>query len=303
MVNHDKKISKRYDPGRQKINQPRKIRVKELVKEGSGVSSVEIKDKNADMLKGMPHFKFGDLAAIFQVQVNANEYGNAVITVKDEHMKMWGVDPKTLMDHARANMEEKQPVRIQSMMEVLTDMMGEMPEGMLPEAEAPQMYVMSNETRINGAAAMVFTEKLDEFAQDHNANLFILPSSVHEFLLIPDNGKMSVPELEAMVRDVNATQVAPDEVLSDNVYFYDKDVKSLYIAATNEPCVLESDGKDYMGANKDKKADKAKASKEEKAPKEAGSIKEKLAQGREKVAMTPEIPKDVISKDKGRAIE
>lgn len=254
-------------------------------------------EKNADMLKGMPHFKFGDLAAIFQVQVNANEYGNAVITVKDEHMKMWGVDSQTLMDHAKANMEEKQPVRIQSMMEVLSEMMGDMPDGMIPDSDSPQMYVMSNETKINGAAAMIFTEKLDEFANDHNTNLFILPSSVHEILLIPDNGRMSVPELEAMVRDVNATQVAPDEVLSDNVYFYDKDVKSLYIAATNEPCVLESDGKDFSKLEKAKKAEKAEK------PRETGSIKEKIAEGKEKSAKLPEVAKDVIQKDKGRSIE
>ena len=260
-------------------------------------------DKNTEMLAGMPHYKFGDLAAIFQVQVDSNEFGNAVITVKDEHMKMWGVDTKTLMEYAKANMEEKQPVRIQSMMEVLSEMMGGMPDEMLPGGDSPQMYVMSNETKINGAAAMIFTEKLDEFAQNHGANLFILPSSVHEILLIPDNGNMSVPELEAMVRDVNATQVAPDEVLSDNVYLYDKDAKSLYIAATNEPCVLESDGKDFSKPDKEVKAEKVKAAKEDKPLREAGSIKEKLAEGKEKASKTPEIPKDAISKDKGRTIE
>ena len=172
-----------------------------------------------------------------------------------------------------------------------------MPDGMLPEGDGPQMYVMSNETKINGAAAMVFTEKLDEFASEHNANIFILPSSVHEILLIPDNGNMRVSELEAMVRDVNETQVAPDEVLSDNVYFYDKDVKSLYIAATNEPCVLESDGKDFSKPEKAKKVEKAEK------PREAGSIKEKLAEGKEKSANLPEIPKEAIQKEKGHSIE
>ena len=257
-------------------------------------------DKNAQMLEGVPHFKFGDLAAIFQVQVDSNAYGNAVITVKDEHMKMWGVDTNTLMEHAKANMEEKQPVRIQSMIEVLSEMMGGMPDGM-ETAEAPQMYVMSNETKINGAAAMIFTEKLDEFAADRGANLFILPSSIHEILLIPDNGNMSVPELEMMVKEVNETQVAPDEVLSDNVYYYDKDAKNLYLAATNEPCVLESDGKDFSKSDKDKKTEKPKAP--EKTPKEDKSIRDRLSEGKEKAAKTPEIPKEIAPKEKGRSIE
>lgn len=262
-------------------------------------------DKNAVMLEGTPHFKFGDLAAIFQVQVDSSEFGNAVVTVKDEQMKMWGVDTQTLMDHAKANMEYKQPVRIQSMIEVLTEMMGFTPDGM-DDAGVPQMYVMTNETKINGAASMIFTEKLDEFANDHNANIFILPSSIHEILLIPDNGSMKISELENMVREVNETQVAPDEVLSDNVYFYDKDAKSLYIAATNEPCVLESDGKDFSKADKEmkaEKADKVKPADKDKAPKEAKSIKDRLAEGKEKASNTPSIPKEIAPKDKGRSIE
>ena len=171
---------------------------------------------------------------------------------------------------------------------------------------------MTNETKINGAASMIFTEKLDEFANDHNANIFILPSSIHEILLIPDNGSMKISELENMVREVNETQVAPDEILSDNVYFYDKDAKSLYIAATNEPCVLESDGKDFSKPDKEmkaekpekaEKADKVKPADKDKTPKEAKSIKDRLAEGKEKVANAPSIPKEITPKDKGRSIE
>ncbi len=259
-------------------------------------------DKNAEMLKTTPHYKFGDLAAIFQVQVDSNEFGNAVITVKDDHMKMWGVDTKTLMDHAKPNMEQNQPVRIQSMIEVLTEMMGDLPGAILPPGEEPTMYVMSNETKINGAAAMIFTDKLGEFAEEHGANLYILPSSIHEILLLPDNGAMSVSELEAMVRDVNATQVAPDEVLSDNVYYYDKDVKTIYIAATNEPCVLVSDGKDFSTPDKGKK-EAIKASDKPKASESKGTIHEKLLEGKEKASKAPDIPKEIKPKDKGQVKE
>lgn len=259
-------------------------------------------DKNAKLLSEVPHFKFGDLAAIFQVQVDSSEFGNAVITVRDEHMKMWGVSTDALMENARANMEEKQPVRIQSMIEVLTEMMSYVPAEMTA-SDNGMMYVMTNETKINGAAAMILTDKLDEFAQDRGTNVFILPSSIHEILLIPDNGTIGIPELEAMVKDVNATQVAPDEVLSDNVYFYDKDARNIYIAATNEPCVLESDGKDFSKPDKDRKAEKPKTADKEKAPEKAGSIKEKLAEGKAKAASAPEMTKEAVSKVKGREIE
>lgn len=248
-------------------------------------------DKNAEMLEGCPHFKFGDLAAIFQVQVESNEFGNATITVKNEHMEMWGVDAQTLMDLARENMEEKQPVRIQSMLEVLQGMMGgEFPEDMMGMPE-PAMYVMTNETKINGAAAMIFTDKLQEFAEQHDTNFFILPSSIHEILLVPENGDMDVKGLTDMVREVNDTQVSPEEVLSYNVYFYDKDEKQLMLAETKEPMELKD-------PSKDKKAPEKKAPEKS----EAKSIKDKLNEGKAKVAAKESEPKAPKTKTKDQEL-
>ena len=253
-------------------------------------------EKNAEMLANAPHYTFGDLAAIFQVQVDATEYGNAVITVKDEHMKMWGVKTEDLMNLAKENMAQNQPVRIQGMMEVLREMMGDVPAEMLPTGE-DQMYVMSNETKINGAAAVIFTEKLDEFAKDKNADLFIIPSSIHECIIVPDTGNINAEDLGAMVKDVNSTQVAPDEVLSDNVYFYDREAKTLYITATNEPCVLESDGKDFSSKEK-KRADKTSEKAAEKAESGSKSLKDRLADGKERSEGLMDAAKDIAREDK-----
>ena len=190
-------------------------------------------DKNADLLSEVPHCLVGDLAILFQVQVEATEFGNATITVRNEHRDMWKVDTATLFNHAKQNMLEKQPIRIQSMIEVLAEMMGDdIPAEMLDTE--PQMFVMSNATKVNAASGMIFTEKLQEFAELHNCNMFILPSSIHELLLVPDNGSMDVDSLAQMVHEVNSTQVAPEEVLSDNVYYYDKDARALMIAKSKE---------------------------------------------------------------------
>ena len=260
-------------------------------------------EKNAQMLEDTPHFKFGDLAAIFQVQVDSNEYGSAVITVKDQHMKMWDTDPQSMLEYAKANMEEKQPVRIQSMMDVLREMMGgNAPEELLP-ADDPQMYVMTNDSKINGAAAMIFTDKIDDFAKDIGANLFILPSSIHEVLLVPDNGQMNVQELEDMVKNVNRTQVSPDEVLSDNVYIYDREAKSLQIASTKEPLVLECVNNEQSRKNAEKTAHKASdkvAQKADRVSEEAHSIKDRLVEGKEKSAMSLGDVSDKLPQEQGR---
>lgn len=188
-------------------------------------------EKNQKLLTGSPHIKFGDLAAIFQIQVDASEFGNAVITVKNEFMDMWNTDVETLMNLSRENMEEHQPMRIRSMLEVLTEMMGDIPDEMVEESP---MYVLTNEAKINGAAAMIFTDKLQEFAEKKNSNFFILPSSIHEVILVMDNGNMDVESLINMVREVNDTQVSADEVLSYNIYYYDRFTKALMMAVTKE---------------------------------------------------------------------
>lgn len=190
-------------------------------------------EKNRERLKELPHYLLGDLALIFQVQVEAAEFGTATITVQNEHINMWKKEIATLFDNAKRNMSEKQPVRIQSMFDVLSSMMGEITEEMFEEINL-QMYVLSNETKINAASGIIFTKKIQEFADAHEANLFILPSSIHELILIPDSGELDVEYLANMVREINATQVPPEEVLSDKVYYYDRNQKALMFADSME---------------------------------------------------------------------
>lgn len=129
--------------------------------------------------------------------------------------------------------ESKTPVRIQSMLEALKDLVGFSAEELVT-GSGPSMYVLSNESKINAASGMIFTDKLQEFAEKHEANLFILPSSIHELLLIPDKGDMDVLTLTDMVCEVNMTQVAPEEVLSDKVYYFNREEKALMFAESME---------------------------------------------------------------------
>lgn len=68
-------------------------------------------------------------------------------------------------------------------------------------------------------------------ARKEKKSLYILPSSVHEVILLPDNGEESPEELRRMIREVNREHVAPEEVLSDNLYYFDlaeKQVKNIF---------------------------------------------------------------------------
>ena len=96
------------------------------------------------------------------------------------------------------------------------------------------MKVLSNTRRIDGAVCILYPGVLESLAREEGHDLYILPSSMHEVILLPDTGAPSAEELKRMVREVNDTQVAPEEVLSGNVYRYTR--------AGDMVCVISGDG-------------------------------------------------------------
>ena len=95
-------------------------------------------------------------------------------------------------------------------------------ESLLPSEFSPNsMYILTNQETYFGAAALLYPHVLSHISALLGCNFFVLPSSVHERILVPDFGVYSKPELEEMVVEVNSTQVAKEEVLSNHVYYYD----------------------------------------------------------------------------------
>lgn len=104
--------------------------------------------------------------------------------------------------------------RIRSMAEVMSEMMGIE----LPEME-PVQYILTNGDGFRGAACVLNRAALEEFAKVKGVDrIFMLPSSIHEVLLIPDTGDFAKADLDDMVRTVNATQVDYDDQLGDHAY-------------------------------------------------------------------------------------
>ena len=195
-------------------------------------------EKNRDMLAGMPHQNREDLSLIYKVALGNDEMGMATIAIKNEHMEAWGTTPEEIHNLAMENSKELLPATVQSMNEIMREMFGRegMPDDMaeLMFEEMPmnqQMYVISNESKINGAAAMFYEDTLSGLAEQMGTDLFILPSSVHEIIAVSTD--MGDPEsLAQMVQEVNGGQVSPEEQLSDHVYRYDAATRSISLADT-----------------------------------------------------------------------
>ncbi len=94
------------------------------------------------------------------------------------------------------------------------------------------MYVVTNKKRMYGAVAMLDRKVMKKAAEILGRDFIILPSSIHEVIVIPAlNGDEDAGQMALMVKEVNATEVTADEILSEHVYRYDYQTGEIEIAA------------------------------------------------------------------------
>lgn len=180
-------------------------------------------DKNRELLKDVPHVVFLDLAIVFYCAVEMEEYGRATVLIHNDHLGIWNITKEELVKLARENAPRILPCEITSMREVVRKMMSE--ELFLKQTEAleyPPLYVLTNTQSYFGAAAMLYPKVLRDFAEASRSNLIILPSSIHEVLLVPAYREERLEEFNEMVEEVNAMHVEEQEVLSDHIYYFDR---------------------------------------------------------------------------------
>lgn len=196
-------------------------------------------DRNRKILKEIPHIRYLDLAITFHCLVQSDEEGIGTIRITNSHLKQWGIALGDLKKMADANTVRLFPASIKNMEEVLKGMFY---SGLTDDLESDfskeleilltdkkdaekqhEMYVLTNQKGINGASCILYDDILQNFANKINSDFYILPSSIHEVLLVPKTKNMKKEDLAAMVREINATQVADEEVLSDNVYFFSRE--------------------------------------------------------------------------------
>lgn len=199
--------------------------------------------KNEEFLKNIPYREVYDLALIAYIALEEAKNGQATITVTNKNLEMWKVSKEEMFEAAFLNASENTPPKLEKMTTLMRKLLKEkcfdmeMDEteedidsviDMIEENEGNVMYVLTNNNRINGAYCMIYEEYLRKFAESINSDLFILPSSIHEVLLMPMSCGITKKELECMVRSINSSDLSPGEVLSDNVYEFYRDTGILW---------------------------------------------------------------------------
>ena len=187
--------------------------------------SVEVisADANADLLANVPHDRMEDLAVVYRFVMESSEDGRASILVTNNLMDRMGVSHEQLRADALENSPEIRPVVIMGMNEVIKEMIDPEVYEMfgIPDDAEETMYVATVPDKNSGAGVIAYQDFMDQAAERVGGDFFVLPSSINEILLVPDNGDMTADALRDMVKDVNAKEVSPEERLSDNVYHYD----------------------------------------------------------------------------------
>ena len=194
----------------------------EVMKEKLSVEVISA-DANEELLAKVPHDRIEDLAVVYRFIMESNEDGRASILVNNNLIERMGVTHEQLRADALENSPEIRPVVIQGMNEVMKEMMG--PEAYemfgIPDDTEEMMFIATVPDKNSGAGVLAYQDFMDQAAEKIGGDFYVIPSSIHEILLVPDNGEVQAEGLKEMVQEVNATEVSPEEKLSDNVYHYD----------------------------------------------------------------------------------
>jgi len=166
---------------------------------------------NASLLSDRPFTEIEDLAVTYHIQFS-DEFS---VPVTSSLMEGWNIDVSDLHELAVRNMLTLLPSSFRGMSAVLFGDASE--DEMDPEDET--LFVLTNKDGVYGAAAVLDKELMSRIAERFK-KAFILPSSVHEVLIVPETPDMDVRQLAAMVKSANASVVAPEDRLSEHVYRY-----------------------------------------------------------------------------------
>ena len=200
------------------------------------------REKNEKLLEDLPHFDFGDLAVTFSICIS-DVFGRGGIAVTHAMMKEWDVSEDDLLEVAFANMQENDnTVIFRFDPESILGNYGTSVKDHMPHIEEGWPYVLTSADGIFGASAMLRLDVLQGFADKAECNVYVLPLSIDECLLVQDDGLVDNSQLERVLSEINR-DVNPEEYfLSNSVYYYDRKKHQLRGTGSVAPMVLTKAG-------------------------------------------------------------
>ena len=165
---------------------------------------------NEDFLETVPWRPYEDIAMIARVLVDRDGRDISSCVVTHSLANLWGKYPDKVLDQALENAPKIFPAELKSA------------DSMLVGVKNVDMYILTNQMAVNGAAAMLYEGQLDHAVEMFGGkDICILPSSIHEVIIIPADPE-KIPYLSNLVRTINHDIVDKWDVLTNSVYGYNK---------------------------------------------------------------------------------
>lgn len=189
------------------------------------------RERNEELLGKIPFIPYLDLAIVFYCLIDfPNEPGSGTILIHNSHLDYWHISLQDLFEDAQKNTPRMLHQSLRDIHDVITELSDKLSStGTIPKASfvregnEPSMYILSNTENLYGAGCLLYQGLLARYARQMDSDFYILPSSVHEVILIPASSDKDLPKMSEMVESVNTTALLPEEILSDHAYYYSRE--------------------------------------------------------------------------------
>lgn len=188
---------------------------------------------NETLLKSVPHIEFLDLSVIFQVLLESSCENTASVQIRNQFIEQWGITTEELFEVAMNNTKSLLPATFYTMQHAFEKMYkieDIEDENLLQETNEDQrdlMYVLTNTTCNYGAAVIIYPNILEMIGDILCEDFCVIPSSVHEILIVPKSTILEPEMMDELVQEVNEGQLAPEEVLGTHVYYFNRETKKI----------------------------------------------------------------------------
>ena len=184
--------------------------------------------RNRKLLEDVPYTRFLDLAVVYYYLIEDEVFEQATILIHKKHMEVWGIQTEALHQIAMTNTRRLLPPEFFNM----ADMLGSLSMNQMDfheDVDSCPLYVLSNKGMCYGAAAILDRKVLKNVYCLLGEEYFVIPSSLHECIVVPVSSGVRGKELQRMVYDVNRSELEPEDILSDSVYRYYRSDEKLHL--------------------------------------------------------------------------
>lgn len=173
---------------------------------------------NGTLLEKIPHKDYLEYSIVFVLFIESEPYNQGAILINNDMLRMWETDVEEIYEIAHHNMPTLFPFSLVPMHDMVCELLDDADSDFLEDSP---LYILTNEHRMFGASTFLYTEALPYVAEILKESFYIIPSSIHELIIVPESISPNLEDLDHMIAEVNASQILPEERLGECAYYYD----------------------------------------------------------------------------------